>query len=819
MKHQNKRLTFGLLIDSVFSGYHRCLLSGIVDLVREKGINLLCFVTGRFNAEDILESSGNVLFDFVDKSNIDGLIVVTTAIQNMAGKSPLLGFLNSFYPLPIVSIGEAIENSPSFIIDNEKGMSDLLIHFVDVHNYRRIAFITGPAENSEAAGRLNAYKNFLLSRNIPVDPELIIEGNFFANSGKTAIRALLQKNIPFDAIVASNDLMALAAVEELALSGIHVPGDTFIAGFDDIEASKNASLTTIRQPLVRQGYSAASALSRLLNGESCSLINYLPTELITRESCGCYSQNLVSCAAWKTAYSNETVDKALTEHGTEIAGAVEKVMEAYFPPSGRGLVAEWSVMLYETFLWSFETMKPDIFLRAWSRVILFTITEKLDFSCLQQIISVLRNNIVCYNADYSRRLFLEDQFHKARIMIEEAVQKAEGEQKQILALQEEKLNDIGARLTEVSSLDELLDVIYREFPPMGMKSCYLSLYEKKARSESISRLILAFRNNVRLTAVGEGIVFPTKELIPALYYPADDPFVFVIQSIACRNERIGFILMELSGSIHNAATFSVLCTKLTATLRLIILLERTIDQARRLRAFNRRLKQNNQQLQDFTYAASHDLQEPLRKIITFGDRLKDKYFRVLEEQGQDYLERMQKAAVRMQKLIDGLLAYSRAATGMRQPVPVDLSKIAEGVLSDLEIQIEKTAGRVEIASLPVIRADPTEMRQLFQNLISNGLKYHKPGSPPLVRIYILNDPAGRYNRLVVEDNGIGIDEEDFDKIFRLFGRLHGRSEYEGNGIGLAVCRKITEKHRGTIRVESRKGEGTRFIVSFPVKGQ
>ncbi len=240
------------------------------------------------------------------------------------------------------------------------------------------------------------------------------------------------------------------------------------------------------------------------------------------------------------------------------------------------------------------------------------------------------------------------------------------------------------------------------------------------------------------------------------------------------------------------------------------------------------LARSNAELQQFASIASHDLQEPLRKIQAFGDRLKTKCNEALTEQGRDYLDRMQNAAGRMQTLIDDLLMLSRITTKAQPFVSVDLAQVIQEVLSDLEVRIDETKGQVEVGSLPTIEADSLQMRQLLQNLIGNALKFHPKTEPPKVRIFsqLLNDeeqqPTGNsitptHCQIVVEDNGIGFDEKYLDRIFNVFQRLQGRSEYEGTGMGLAICRKIAERHGGSLTAESTPGQGATFIVTLPIK--
>src|SRR6266446_2797485 len=238
----------------------------------------------------------------------------------------------------------------------------------------------------------------------------------------------------------------------------------------------------------------------------------------------------------------------------------------------------------------------------------------------------------------------------------------------------------------------------------------------------------------------------------------------------------------------------------------------------RLKATAARLEHSNRELQDFAYVASHDLQEPLRKVQAFGDRLKAACAKSLGAEGRDYLERMQAAAKRMQILIDDLLAFSRVTTKANPFEPVDLNRIAQEVLSDLEVRIQQTAGQIDLGTLPAIEADPLQMRQLFQNLLGNALKFHQEGKPPIIKVRgaVLSQPAPgsatwgpsrEFCQITVDDNGIGFHEKYLDRIFVLFQRLHGRSAYDGTGIGLAICRKIADRHGGSITAESLPGEG------------
>ena len=254
--------------------------------------------------------------------------------------------------------------------------------------------------------------------------------------------------------------------------------------------------------------------------------------------------------------------------------------------------------------------------------------------------------------------------------------------------------------------------------------------------------------------------------------------------------------------------------------------ERTVE----LKVYSEELARSNRELEDFAFVASHDLQEPLRKIRAFGNRLSTGYQDVLDERGQDFLARMLNAAERMSMLISDLLAFSRVTTRGKDFADTDLNEVVSAVLDDLEIPIEETHAKITVDTLPVMRADPSQMNQLFLNLFSNALKFRLPDITPHISLRCVrvdNTEAKKQNllpgldwiKLTLQDNGIGFDQTFAEKIFAPFQRLHGRSEYKGTGIGLAVCRRIVERHNGVISAHSEPGNGARFDFYLPLNGQ
>ena len=238
-----------------------------------------------------------------------------------------------------------------------------------------------------------------------------------------------------------------------------------------------------------------------------------------------------------------------------------------------------------------------------------------------------------------------------------------------------------------------------------------------------------------------------------------------------------------------------------------------------LQKYAQELERSNKELQDFAFVSSHDLQEPLRKIQAFSDRLMKKYDTVLDERGVHYLDQMQSAAARMQTLIQDVLTYSKVNSAAMTFVQVDVNAIVLAILSDFASLITTLHVEVQIENLPILEAEPTQMWQLFHHLLSNALKFHCQNGRPLIVITAKSimeeqEPMVEFQ---IKDNGIGFAQADEERVFGMLQRLHSRSQYEGSGMGLAICKRIVDRHNGRIEVSSLINKGTTFTICLPAK--
>ncbi|KPV98285.1 Phytochrome-like protein cph1 [Pseudoalteromonas sp. P1-9] len=256
-----------------------------------------------------------------------------------------------------------------------------------------------------------------------------------------------------------------------------------------------------------------------------------------------------------------------------------------------------------------------------------------------------------------------------------------------------------------------------------------------------------------------------------------------------------------------------------------LLEEKVQERTQALELYAEELGRSNRELEDFAFIASHDLQEPLRKIRAFSARITELYANAIDDKGKDYLSRMDNAAARMSLLISDLLALSRVTTKGKAFVEVDLNAVLEGVLDDLEIAINESNATITLASMPKIEGDESQLQQLFLNLLSNALKFRQADKAPEIKVTVseadapaqhLDEITSEWIQIDVCDNGIGFEQDYSDKIFTPFQRLHSRTAYKGTGIGLSVCRRIVERHGGQITAHSEVGQGTTFTMILPI---
>lgn len=294
-----------------------------------------------------------------------------------------------------------------------------------------------------------------------------------------------------------------------------------------------------------------------------------------------------------------------------------------------------------------------------------------------------------------------------------------------------------------------------------------------------------------------------------------------------KEAQINIVVFTLLSAVMIFAILTLLIVNLRSAKRAKVELEKANSELEEkvkartdvLEHYAEELNRSNRELEDFAFVASHDLQEPLRKIRAFGDRIEKNHSEQLDEKGKDYLARMTSAAKRMSTLITDLLELSRVTTRAEPFESQDLNKVMQFVLDDLEIAITESNAILNVAPLPTIKCDASQIHQLFLNLLSNAIKFRVEGRDPIITIDVEQSALATQDAFtfIIEDNGVGFEAEYAEKIFSPFQRLHNRKQYAGTGIGLTVCRRIVERHGGVIAANSENGKGAKFTITLPIE--
>ncbi len=539
-KQENRRLTIGLLTDWLDELYQQGILEGIIAKAEENDFNLIVYNGGALQSPRKFESNRNFIYDLISKENIDGLVIIAGAIGTYVSEQKISAFCSQFLPLPVVSIAYNIEKCHSLFINNKEGMKKLLLHFIKEHGRKRIAYISGVENNPDAKERYDVYIQTLRENNIEVDPALIYMGDYLAKSGTQAVKALLdERHVKFDAIVAANDNMALAAMQELQERGFQIPSEISVGGFDDIVLSRHSAppLTTVNQSLFDQGAMAVETLSDMISGENVEKKIIIPTQLVIRQSCGCFSQEVNNAGSEeiKSESNNniisqkENIKKNILNHKNILKNDrttldnIDKILNGFYDfLEGR--------------------IKDNTFLTQWDQYILKIKWLGNPVNAAQNFLSEMRRSLMPHLLRSVKILHrAEDVLHKMRVLIAE---KSNIEEKEDLYTSTEQFNILNAlneEFIDLSSESEIVKAIIDMIRMLDIPSCYLSKFDVDRNK---SKLMAAYDNNKKVDFTKYQHFFQTNQLVPAGLLSRNKRYSIIIEAI-CHYEQIGFILLEI----------------------------------------------------------------------------------------------------------------------------------------------------------------------------------------------------------------------------------------------------------------------------------
>jgi len=742
--------------------------------------------------------------------NVDGLLIVGRFASEPTA-SYLQRLVAEGYPIVFVGAGE---KGPTVVADNEGGIRQAMAHLVS-HGHRRIAFIAGYQRDTDgdSARRIKAYHAAMHKHGLETDPRLIAYGRHSTSGGRLAMEQILAADAPFTALVASNDLSALGAMQVLEKNGLHVPRDIAVIGFDDrLEATAHVPpLTTVRYPAFEEGYQGVRLVLEYITGQTKDTkVVEVPTQLIVRESCGC----LISAATIIALDPTRAADHKIAM--ARITGLMTSTTGIHMQRLDLEQVQHFCHQLVEAFLLNMQQRDGLALHLTLRQVLQQVIALGGNLNAWQAAISLLRDNVsllIGTAADPHTRQYADDILDRARLVIGEV---AHEQNTRHLLRQIDIADQIGrmtARFLAAQDEAEIFAILPETLPAIGIRHAVVAFYEAEdddpAAWSVVQAPALSDESQQR---------FPSRQFPPPGLYPDEQPFSLALLPLRIQGGASGFVAFD-TGNLEPCAH---IVRQLAASLRGIGLYRQAVE-ARRLAEERRQMAEDASRLKSrFLSMVSHELRTPLNLISGLSDLLlrETPPEAALNGNRQEDLERIYVNAQHLDGLIRDVLDLTRIEVGQLQLSyeVVDINEMLEPVIVIARQLARDKALRWQTDipdALPPVWGDRTRLRQVVLNLVNNAVKFTSQGE---VSLHVAVDDT--MVTVSIRDTGLGISPEEqaliFDE-FRQSERTTSRG-YGGLGLGLAICKLLVEMHQGTIGVHStgEEGRGAEFYFTLPV---
>lgn len=537
-------MTIGFLVDWTVSPYHHPIFQGVCDQAEKKNINLICFENEiTINAENA-KIDPHITANLLSECRIDGLIILAGSINTKENYNQHEAPFARIASIPVVSIAFEVGNSHSILVNNRAGIESLMVHLLEDHHFKKFAFIRGTRGNFDADERFEAFIKVLNDYKITMNENLIFNGDFRLNSGIEAVRYFYNNRDPqIDAIISSNDAMAISATRELARKGIKVPEDVSVVGFDNLIFSRYSipPLTTVSQPLYQQGTMAVESLYDLIKGKHVPQKILMDPELVIRESCSCFTNR---STALKDLDQNHQKDFGQLFNSkkeyllSRIFNTVTDLFKNHVIPDLPSLIDN----LLDEFSNSVLKRSDTIFLKSFIELVASPALKGGEIFSLHSFISEIRYNVFPFIHDRETLSFAEDLCNKATDMIGYKALQVENFDHNELIVQNQILSTLHEELIPAKGLDALFTTLRKRLPEMEIKSCYISLFCGKGDNfYKDAKLAFIHSKENKSLKPNEEIIYPTTEIIPKQYFPARQRLAIIIKHL----KRVGFIILEL----------------------------------------------------------------------------------------------------------------------------------------------------------------------------------------------------------------------------------------------------------------------------------
>jgi DNA-binding LacI/PurR family transcriptional regulator/signal transduction histidine kinase len=794
------------MLDSVDEDYQRAIWAGVEAVAREAGASVVNFVGG-----DVWSPSARrrtSIFELMSADRLDGVIVVPCLAAKYLGTEQLDDYCARFRPLPMVSLGFPLATMPSIVSEGQGGLRGLIEHLHAHHGRRRFLFLAGYAENHDAQEREREFRETLGALGVAVDERLVLRADFNPDLARAAVRRALDEGIPFDAVVAANDEMAVAAVESLEDAGVRLPEAVSVTGFDDVAAAQRLALplSTVRQPTLEMARRATRVLLGMMRGEVAAPIERFPTELVLRRSCGCLSDAVQrageparACDAGATprdmseaviaSLGRKNVPAALGEKGRACVEALVSALAAEVGAegAGRGGGAPGS------FVATLDSWLRSPFGRA------------LSDDVWEDLLTTLRTESASLLA---RGGDGETLLHQARVLVKEAARQQQWRVNWLLARKTQLVQYVTEALIGSFDIAALLENMARELPRIGIRRCYLAVHASAERAYGEARLLLAFDERGR-KQLGDGVTYPAHRLLPPGILGPEDRFNITWQPLVFGDEEVGFIGLEYD-PVEDISGLA-LGRQIRSALKASMIMQE-------IREKDRLLQNVDRMRNEFIANVTHDF----RSLVTIIMDSSWLAMQADERRGVGEIRELSgivyEASLRLKVAIDRLLDLASMderglVLRIRKLRPrrflQDLAAFYRPVLSVSGIVLEEELPEAEVEDL---WSDPDKVEQIMHNLVSNAAKFVEPGKGRIRLSLAVREDA---IQIAVADDGEGIPPERLGSIFVRYGARKRAPRRGGSGIGLAFVKELATYLEGSIAAASDgPGKGARFTLTL-----
>jgi len=812
---RNKRFTIGVLFDFFCEEFQAKIWNGIVDAARDIDVNLVCYLGGPLNSPEVHHQPRNSVYSLIDQANADGLILMSATIGNFIDTKRLKNFYDKFKPIPMLSIGVPFKDIPSIIVDNTAGFYKTIEHIILVHGCKKIAFIGGMEGNPEAEQRYDIYKEVLAKHNIPINSDLITRGNFYFGSGADAITTLLEeRKIYFDAVVASNDIMAIDAVKELQKRDISVPYDVIVTGFDDIEDARinKPALTTVSQPLFEMGYKSVEIMDCMLNNKKIEQVTVLKSKMVVRRSCGCFSfNNEQPLFISRIKQDQENITDYLEEECLYKILDIIKEKSAVFKENEKSI--DWIKQLLFALYEDIQGISKMKFLSTLDTILKRAKKAGFDVLYWRVIISIILSNITLYLTNKDEISYINSLWNYAQEIIWESEEEFQSTSRVKTKEKTRELHVLSIELITTFNFKKLEEVIVKGLPRLGINRCYLNEYiGADENKELLSKNLIYYDNDFVLNDTYLQNKFRAKDFFAEYKNRSEKRYSIIVMALYFKNENLGFAVFEeapLEGIIYEDLTIQI-----SGALKGAKLLDQVTKHANELeikvKQRTMELENANQQKTRFFINLAHETKTPLTLIKNYLDKY-------IKKRGFDYdlniiknnIDKLLRDMVNfldVEKLKKGQIFYNNDQI-------TDLTEILERkiilfreIANDKNIKINST-----IENDLYIKVDPYAIDRIINNLLDNSIKYTNNGGIIFVSLKVLKDQV----ILVITDDGIGMDNEQLKNIFKPYYQMSNKKRnVQGIGMGLSIVKMILDSIDAEIDVKSEIDKGTTFIIKF-----